>query len=202
MHYFMDEGGNFIPAQGWAVICSLVLPHKSVGLARREINWISRDWPRKDGELKGGMLQPANLITLVDVLFRHDAILHASAIDMANEIPAGVEAHKVHQCEGITKYLTPAHHPDLVRDAWELRRILERMPNQLYIQYVLTSDMIRCAINESIMYFAQRRPRELAEFEWTIDAKDPNRVTPHEQWWLDTLGPLLESRSRREPFKL
>ena len=52
------------------------------------------------------------------------------------------------------------------------------------------------------MYFAQRRPRELAEFEWTIDAKDPNRVTPHEQWWLDTLGPLLESRSRREPFKL
>ena len=130
MHYFMDEGGNFIPAQGWAVICSLVLPHKSVGPARREINWISRDWPRKDGELKGGMLQPANLNALVEVLFRHDAILHASAIDMANEIPAGVEAHKVHQCEGITKYLTPAHHPDLVRDAWELRRILERMSNQ------------------------------------------------------------------------
>jgi hypothetical protein len=76
------------------------------------------------------------------------------------------------------------------------------MSNQLYIQYVLTSDLIRSAINESIIYFAQRRPRELAEFEWTIDAKSPDRPTPHEEWWLDTLGPLLESRSHREPFRL
>jgi hypothetical protein len=52
------------------------------------------------------------------------------------------------------------------------------------------------------MYFAQRRPRELAQFEWTIDAKDPRRITSYEKWWRDTLAPLLESRSRREPFRL
>ena len=52
------------------------------------------------------------------------------------------------------------------------------------------------------MYFAQRRPRELAQFEWTIDAKDPRRVTTSEKWWRDTLAPLLESRSRRDPMRM
>ena len=50
------------------------------------------------------------------------------------------------------------------------------------------------------MYFSQRRPRELGNFWWTIDAKDPRRITTQEIWWRDTLGPLQESRSRKEPL--
>jgi hypothetical protein len=64
------------------------------------------------------------------------------------------------------------------------------------------SELVRIASEEVTTYFAQRRPRELAEFEWTIDAKDPRRITTQERWWRDTLAPLLESRSRREPFRL
>jgi hypothetical protein len=37
-HIFIDEGGTFIPATGWGVVCSLAIPHKEVGAARREIN--------------------------------------------------------------------------------------------------------------------------------------------------------------------
>jgi len=46
------------------------------------------------------------------------------------------------------------------------------MPRQLYLQCVMMSELIRTASEEVTMYFAQRRPRELAKFEWTIDAKD------------------------------
>jgi len=56
------------------------------------------------------------------------------------------------------------------------------------------------ASEEVTLYFAQRRPRELAKFEWTIDAKDPRRITSQENWWRDTLAALLESASQREPF--
>jgi hypothetical protein len=42
------------------------------------------------------------------------------------------------------------------------------------------SELIGTAIEENLMYFAQRRPRELGQFEWTIDAKDPVRVSPQE----------------------
>ena len=202
MRFFIDEGGIFTSANGWSVVCSIALPHKEVGPTRREINWISKSWPRVDGELKGGSLTVAQLQALVDVLYRHDAVLHACAIDVSREDPQGVDRHKTGQCEGITRYLAPEHHPDFVRQVWDLRRALERMLAQLYIQCVLMSELVAWAVEETTMYFAQRRPRELADFEWTIDAKDPRRVTNQEQWWRDTLAPLQESHSRREPMRM
>jgi hypothetical protein len=128
--------------------------------------------------------------------------MHACAIDVSREDIAGVDLHKARQCEGITKHLTDEHHPNLVREVWNLRHVLERMPRQLYLQCVMMSELIRTASEEVTTYFAQRRPRELAAFEWTIDAKDPRRITTQEKWWRDTLAPLLESKSRREPFRL
>jgi hypothetical protein len=200
LHIFIDEGGTFIPATGWAVVCSLAIPHKEVGPARREINRLSRNWPRNGGELKGGILEPAHLESLVEVLFRHDALMHACAIDVSREDIARVDQHKAHQCDNITRHLTPEHHPHLVREVWDLRRVLEGMSRQLYIQCVMMKELVRIASEEVTLYFAQRRPHELAKFEWTIDAKDPRRITSQEKWWRETLAPLLESASRREPF--
>jgi|GraSoiStandDraft_27_1057306.scaffolds.fasta_scaffold97509_2 hypothetical protein len=202
VHHFIDEGGTFIPTAGWGVVCSLAIPHKEVSRARREIDWLSRDWPRKGGELKGGLLQTTHLESLVEVLFRHDALMHACAIDVSREVLDGVDLHKIRQCDGITKHLTPEHHPDLVQTVWDLRRVLERMSRQLYLQCVMMSQLVHTAAEEVAMYFAQRRPRELGKFQWTIDAKDPRRITTQEKWWRDTLCALLESRSRREPFRM
>ena len=64
----------------------------------------------------------------------------------------------------------------------------------------MMKELVRIASEEVTLYFAQRRPRELAKFEWTIDAKDSRRITSQEKWWRETLAPLLESASRREPF--
>jgi Protein of unknown function (DUF3800) len=202
LHLFIDEAGTFIPATGWAVVCSLAIPHKEVHPARREINRLSRDWPRKDAELKGGMLQSTHLESLVEVLFRHDALMHACAIDVSREDAARVDQHKADQCDGMTRRLTPQHHPGLVQQVWDLRRVLERMSPQLYIQCVMMKELVRIASEEVTLYFAQRRPHELAKFEWTIDAKDPRRITSQEKWWRKTLAVWLESASRREPFIL
>jgi hypothetical protein len=201
MRFFIDEGGLFTPASGWGVVCSLAIPHKEVGPARREIERLSQGWPRKDGELKGGLLRPAHLYKLVEVLFRHDALLHACAIDVSREDKIGVDRHKASQCERITKYLTSTQPMNFIRQIWELRHALERMPTQLYIQCVLMTELVASAIEETIPYFAQRRPRELAEFEWTIDAKDPCRVSPQEEWWRGIQGPFQEARTRREAMR-
>ena len=183
-----------------ATVPATIIPHKEVGPARREINRLSRNWPRKGDELKGGILQPAHLASLIEVLFRHDAVMHACAIDVSREDDARVDQHKAGQCDGITKHLTSEHHPNLVQEVWDLRRVLERMSRQLYIQCVMMKELVRIASEEVTLYFAQRRPRELAKFEWTIDAKDSRRITSQEKWWRETLAPLLESASRREPF--
>jgi hypothetical protein len=133
---------------------------------RREINRLSRDWPRKDAELKDGMLQPTHLESLVEVLFRHDALMHACAIDVSREDRARVDQHKADQCDGMTRHLTTEHHSDLIREVWDLRRVLEGMSRQLYIQCVMMKELVRIASEEVTLYFAQRRPHELAKFEW------------------------------------
>ena len=172
-----------------------------VGRAVREISRLTRNWPRNKGELKGGVLKVPHLESLVDLLFRHDAIMHAYAIDVSYESDKGVDRHMAYQCNSITKHLTSEYHPESAREVREVRRTLEQMPRQLYIQSVVMRELIDTAYKEVTTYFAQRRPRELAKFEWTIDAKDPRRT--HElkksggriHWVL-----LLDSRRRREPF--
>jgi hypothetical protein len=200
LRIFIDESGTFIAATGWAVVCSLSIPHQEVGSARRELNRLTRNWPRNGGELKGGILQPTHLKSLVEVLFRHDALMHACAIDVSREDDACVDRHKASQCDGMTKHLTSEHHTELVQQVWDLRSVLEGMSRQLYIQCVMMKELVRIASEEVTLYFAQRRPRELEKFEWTIDAKDPRRITSQEKWWRETLALWLESASRREPF--
>jgi hypothetical protein len=124
MHFFIDEGGTFTASAGWSAVCSLALPHREVGPARREIDFISRRWPRVNGELKGGSLSTSHLDALVDVLYRHDAILHVCGIDVSGEDADEIARHKFMQCEGITKYLAPTHHPQFVDQVKTLRSAL------------------------------------------------------------------------------
>jgi hypothetical protein len=202
MIIFIDESGRFISGDGFSVACGLSLPHRSAGPARREIAHVSKTWPRRNGELKAGDVAPVHLAALVDVLFRHDATLHCTALDVSSENAEELEEHKRGQCEGITQYLVPTQPVSLVESIWNLRRALERMPQQLYLQSVVMLDLLWEIAEQTTMYFAQRRPRELGRYEWVVDAKDPVRITPQEKWWRDVIGPLGESRTRRQPLKM
>jgi hypothetical protein len=86
-----------------------------------------------------------------------------------------------------------------VAQVWELRRTLERMPIQLYTQFVAQTHLLCALIEDVPNYYSQRQPRELGLFEWFVDAKDKN-VTAQEYWWRSTLGPMIQARSRRQPF--
>jgi hypothetical protein len=200
VNIFIDESGRFIPGDTWSIVCALALPHQSTGRARREITYLSRGWEKKDGEIKGALVTPGQLKDLVDCLFRHDAILHCVACDVSKHDSSQVSDHKSSQAERITKNLGDDFYPQLIEQVWALRLEVERMPEQLYVQSVLMRELVCIASEELCHYFAQRKPRELGDFRWFIDAKDPTKETAQEKWWKDVLGPLIESRSRRKPF--
>jgi hypothetical protein len=82
MKIFIDEAARFTPGDGISVVCGLALPHKAAGQCKRELLRVSKDWPRRGGELKSAELHPAHILALVDVLYRHDALLHAVAADV------------------------------------------------------------------------------------------------------------------------
>jgi Protein of unknown function (DUF3800) len=200
VNIFIDESGRFIPGDTWSVVCALALTHQSTGRARREITFLSRAWEKKDGEIKGALVTPDQLKALVDCLFRHDAILHCVACDVSKHDGNQISDHKSGQAERITRNLGDDAYPQLIEEVWALRREVERMPEQLYVQSVLMRELVCIASEELCHYFAQRKPRELGDFQWFFDAKDPIRETPQEKWWRDVLGPLIESRSKRKPF--
>jgi hypothetical protein len=198
---FIDEGGQFTLTSGWSAVCALVVPDTQVGRLRRKLTYQTRVWPKAPtGELKGGLLEANHLSALVEQLFAREALLFVVAIDMASENDERLNEHKRRQSELLTAFLTPEHHINLVQQVRELRRTLERMPIQLYVQSLLMTELTAIVVEEAALYFSQRHPRELGNFTWTIDAKDPRRITTQELWWRDTLGPLQESRSRREPL--
>lgn len=200
MNVFIDESGRFIPGDTWSVVCALALPNQTTGPARREITYLSRAWEKKDGEIKGALVTPDQLKALVDCLFRHDAILHCVACDVSKHDNGQISDHKSGQAERITRHLEDDFYPQLIEQVWALSREVERMPEQLYVQSVLMRELVCIASEELCHYFAQRKPRELGDFRWFIDAKDPTKETAQEKWWKDVLGPLIESRSRRKPF--
>lgn len=201
MEVFIDEGGQFTATGDWSVVCALAVPGRNVSRLRRRLTDLARDWPRAPtGELKGGSLDVRHLKALVDMLFAHEAILHAVAIDMSREDKDKLEEHKNNQSGMLTAQLTSGHNSQLVAEFHKLRITLLGMPLQLYVQSVLMTELVAIVVEEVTMYFSQRRPLELSCFNWTIDAKDPRRITAQESWWRDTLGPLQESRSRNRPL--
>jgi len=200
MMVFIDEGGHFTENAGTSVLCALSIPSAAVDKLRHELTVFTRNWPRKDSELKGGLVTPLKLAALVGVLYRHDALLHCIACDVSRDDQGAISRHKQRQAEGITKHLPDDYAPAVKAEILGLRKTVEQLPNQLYVQYVLLSDLVMQAAEQSAMYFAQRTPEELGQYDWVMDAKDPKRITTAEKWWKDTIGPLGESRSRQRPF--
>jgi len=202
VNVFIDESGRFIPGDTWSVVCALALPHQTTGRARREVAYLSRAWEKKDGEIKGALVTPDQLKALVDCLFRLDAILHCVACDVSKHDSGQIGDHKNDQADRITRNLKGDFYPQLIEQVWALRREVERMPEQLYVQSVLMRELVCIASEELCHYFAQRKPKELGDFRWFIDAKDPTKETAQEKWWKDVLGPLIESRSKRKPLAM
>ncbi len=200
MHIFIDESGTFSAMSGLNTLCSIVVRDDAVGPLRRRLAWITRDWPREGGELKSRLLTPDQALVLIDVLDQANAIMVCHVIDRGLDVDDEIETHKRDQCEGLTKHLTAAHHPDLVASVQRLSDTLAGMSNQLYAQCVTLNQLVRRTVELATAYFAQRHPKELGSFTWVIDRKDPQKITTQEDWWRDTLGPLLQAHSLNEPL--
>jgi hypothetical protein len=202
VHFYMDESGTFTPTAGVSVVGVLAIPSKIVRATKRELTALTTNWPKIKGELKSASITAIQLTQLIDILFEKQVLLYGVVLDVSRESASDIAHHKSEQCEGVTRSITPQHQPLVVKHLWELRRTLEAMPIQLYIQSVAMRELVCTALAEAAMYFAQRRPKEIAAFHWVIDAKDPTKISTQEKWWKDTFAPLVETRSERAPFQL
>lgn len=202
---YIDESGTFVPAHegltSVSVVGALVVPSINRHKLFSKYEKLRKSLPKDSkGEVKGSKLDETQVGKIIDLLKKNDCIFEGSLIDMRRETLESIISHRDKQAKKITEHLTDEFHPDASARVWELRRTLEATPPQLYVQSTISSQVICQLICLLPTYFVQRWPSDLQDFHWIIDGKGAENVTSHEQWWEQTICPLLQSRSVTEPI--
>lgn len=203
MHIYVDESGIFAnPAKkDMTVSCmaALVIPEPFQKYIFKRFKYLKSNWGMGCIEPKGSRLDKKQVSQIVSVLSRYDVIVSACCIDMGLHSDAHILVHKQGQANAMTKNLTPKHHPNLVRQLEELAVRIEQLPNQLYVQLCVLSELVDSVIRVTTLYYCQRVPSTLSSFRWVIDAKG-GKVCEYEDLWSTIVMPMLQSSSLINPM--
>ncbi len=203
MQIFIDESGTFaLAGQGSTIgaVGALVVTDGQFPTLERRYAKLRSQLPTHNGEVKGRLLDETSVARVVDLARRCGLIFEITVLDMAQNSADNIRAHRLAQCEGLTKNLTAAHNARLVADIWALRRKLEQLPLQLYAQSTAMFDLVWRTFKHAAAYYSQREPKALASFRWVVDAKEPRGRTEYEDWWSKVVRPFLQAISIRDPF--
>lgn len=203
MRIFIDESGSFVRGErvsGLSLVGALVIPDERIAQISKKYEAIRSRLPKKDGEVKGRLLDEAQVAEVVHLLSRNEVLLELVAVDLNAHESADIVQHKQAQAKGMTSRLTEADQPWLAV-ALDIAARIAMLPHQLYVQSVAMFELVWQVIEHSINYYAQRRPKELAAFHWTMDGKDKGRQTNWEQLWASIVLPMLESKSTEMPMR-
>jgi hypothetical protein len=203
MIIYCDESGTFVPTpnkSSISLVGALIIPEGTLERIEKKYRALRATLCKDGVEVKGRLLSEDQIAKVVEILLKNEALFEVVGIDMGAHSSDSIEMHKNAQAEAITNNLTDQFHENLQKAIWQLRRRLEQLPNQLYVQSVATFELIATVIEHGSIYFSQRRPEALGRFEWVIDAKDRGRITEGEDWWSKTVMPSVQSKSFRKPF--
>jgi hypothetical protein len=203
MYIYIDESGVFnIPTdRKWSISCvgALVISESD----REQIFKGFKKWRRArgyfDGEMKGRALNENEIASLIEFLAGFDLLFEITAIDMIMQSDQGIIEHRLAQAGNFTEILTDQDHPNYVKQVEEVQKKLKGVANQLYVQAICTFKVLYNVFQKATLYYVQRKPNELANFNWIIDAKG-RELTPYEDLWTTIVLPILQSESLRNPF--
>jgi hypothetical protein len=185
------------------VLGALTLPDNRLAWIEKKYARIRAGLPKQNGEVQGRNLDEAHVAAVIELLRRNGALLEPVAVDVNLHEPNDVNAHRQGQAEGMTSGLTDAHHENIRRFANDVANRIRALNDQLYLQSVAMFDLVWQTCEHSITCYAQRQPKELAAFYWTIDAKDKGRTTSGERLWADIVMQVLQTRVmlRQRPLR-
>lgn len=193
----MDESGLALPVEKHSkkpsVFCVVALIIPSEQLSSLE-NWFVSLEKDHGTPIKGSKIKDINLRTkIIQGLRSFDVFVECSAIDMRLHTEETVSTSKqksTHVLEdgGITK------NPIVQSMRKDFAEKIKATANQLYLQAVLTWNLVGVVLEHSTIYYSQKRPEELAAFDWVFDAKEAGKVTTYEKLWSEFVYPYLQSQ--------
>jgi len=203
MHIYIDESGSFVP-RGPAEsrvsgIGALIVPSASIVNFEEDVYAWKRRARAHDAEVKGSSLTEIEASSFIELVSKHDVLFEACLIDAASHEPNDVAAFRAKQAAIIRGLLPADPLPSLKHEVSELASRLERLSEQLFVQWFTTIVSFPRILEHALTYYCQRSPREVGSFVWRIDAKD-RTITAMEQSWQELIGPLLQSLTSSAPL--
>jgi len=200
MQVFIDESGTFTGYQpgSISVVGALAIPDGNMPRLRKKYARIRKGLLTNGDEVKGRDLNAAQINRVVRLIKDRDAIFEVTALDLALHTAAGVAAYQ-QQLAAEMQALLPQM-PDAIRErvAAASNYILQ-IPAQLFLQALVTFDLMHRVIGHTTLFFSQRKPETLGKFNWVIDGKNPQKVTNWENWLEFYARGALASLSARDP---
>jgi hypothetical protein len=193
VHIYIDESGPFVPTTEPRVSCvaALAIPSAKRDGLFRDFDRLKKEISGSKEELKGSTLTERQTRRVARLLGACDATLELVLIDMGRQRDEETSASKFEQASGITEHLTRDHYKMQVEELLYCQQAMRSVSNQLYVQMRLTIGIVRRGFEIFTNYYAQREPAELGSFEWIVDAKQADRLTPSEALWSTLLLPMM-----------
>jgi hypothetical protein len=207
MHIYIDESGNFLLPKGkkfkTSCVAALVLPSSKKDEIFNGFQKICSSWGHQPNiEIKGRRLNESQIAETISYLNKFDILVEICGIDLGMHNEKQISEFKKIQADKLTENLTSDHHPHLVDQVHKLKTFMLGLSNQLFVQYVITTELIARLVEIATMYYCQRIPSELGVFHWMVDAKDKKVKTPFEDMWTKLILPFTSSRSVKQPLAL
>lgn len=204
LHIFIDESGTFTgvgaDAPAVSTLGALILASHRLPKLFRKYSRIRSSLPKNGkGEVKGSKLNEAQVAAVVELLRKNGAIFCASMIDLSGQSAEQIATHRERRAASLAANLTNGHTQELRDGVAVLQERMAGFSDQLYVQAVMMVELLYNVMQEMIVYHCQRFPKELAEFHWVVDAKQPAAVTNWEDWWSKTLVIWLQAMSLSKP---
>lgn len=176
----------------------MAIPSAALPNIEKRYSKLRKRLPKANGEVKGRLLNEAQVASVVSLLARNQAVFEVTVLDVGAHTAAYVTAYQEGLAKGMEDRLPRFNvqaQPDVQRTVDQIRKT----STPLFLQAITTFDLLHTIIKHIPMYFAQRQPAELGSFSWLIDGKDAAKVTEWEKWWTWYAHGALFTRSRTDP---
>ena len=203
MRIYLDESGSFVqPRQPNRVsaVGAFVVPNGQADDLFARFDELTRQWAANGEEVKGSTLSEIEIDGVIELVGQYDCLFDVRGIDMGLHDRARIGAFQDQQAAAITAEIAASHHESWRQWAVKTERTMRGLSPQLFAQAMVTVYLVLDLLQTVTIYYAQRRPAELGQFQWRVDPKDPIRRTELEMLWTDVILPMGQAESIKEPF--
>ncbi|WP_304545675.1 DUF3800 domain-containing protein [Sulfurimonas microaerophilic] len=205
MNIYIDEAGSFVkPEQNKCAISTvgaLILPENKTKIIFSKFEALKKKWGFADTEIKGSQLDESQVNSVIEMLSKYNVMFEVVAIDMNLEENDITTEHKLNRAQKLVDSITEEFNENLIQYIHNTKQEIESLPNQLYVQVTLTIELLIQIFQKTTLYYSLRKPKELENFKWMVDAKNMN-MTTSEKVWSELILPLAQTRSFEEPLMM